>query len=78
MHACILALGSSIQKSQALTFQGILTELSHIIEYFNRQSILPENKLRFKSRLTFKALSAIFLKMIRKELSREKDYKTDI
>lgn len=36
MHACILALGVSIQKSEALTFQGILTELNHTIEYFKR------------------------------------------
>ena len=41
-----------------------------MVDYFHFRSQEEENRRRFRSRLAFKALCAIFLKMIRKELGR--------
>lgn len=67
IHAAILALGGGLQRTQEKTFQGILSELSHTIDYFNKESAQPGSKL-FKSRLTFKAISEIFKMVIKKDL----------
>ena len=47
-----------------------MLELDATIDYFNVRRQDPENKDRFKSSMAFKALCAIFKRMIRKELGR--------
>jgi translation initiation factor 2B subunit (eIF-2B alpha/beta/delta family) len=48
---------------------GIIDELANTITFFNKMSAKPENQGVFKSRLQFKAISEIFSKMIKRELS---------
>ena len=67
-QASIIALGNSIQKSNAKTINGILGELNNICEYFTKQSSLKQNSRLFKSRLTFKAIAEIFVKVIKRVL----------
>lgn len=64
-----MGLGYCIQESESKTQGGIIQELNNAIEFFTKKCIEEEGK-RFKSRLTFKALSAIYLKMVKKELGK--------
>lgn len=47
-----------------------MLELDATIDYFNVRRQEPEHRDRFKSSMAFKALCAIFKRMIRKELGR--------
>ena len=62
--ATVMALGNSVQRTNEKTIQGILREMSHVIDYLGKQIALDVK--RFKSRLIFKAVSEIF----KKELSK--------
>ena len=67
--AVIQGLGFCIQNSESKTSGGILQELNNAIDFFTKKAMGSESK-RFKSRLTLKALCAIYTKMVKKELGR--------
>ena len=67
--ALIYGLGHTIQNSESKASQGILQELNNTIDFFTKKSMSSDKK-RFKSRLTLKALCAIYTKMVKKELGR--------
>ena len=70
MPAFIQGLGFCVQNSESKTTGGILQELNNAIDFFAKKSMTAEHSHRFKSRLTFKALCAIYIKMVKKELGR--------
>ena len=52
--------------------------MAHIIGYFNKMSVLPDNNERFKSRFKMKALLEIYMMMIRRELAKKSHARQDI
>jgi translation initiation factor eIF-2B subunit alpha len=68
-QALIQGLGHCIQQSESKTQGGILQELNNAIEFFTKKA-MGEEEARFKSKFTIKALTAIYLRMVKKELGR--------
>ena len=72
LHAAILALGGGLQRTKEITINGILSELTHTIDYIIRESAHQDYRVMIKSRLTFKAISEIYLRQCRKTLVKAK------
>jgi len=68
IYASIIAYGKCIDLTEAKTNAGILNELNQVTEFFKLKSMHIDEQHRFKSRLSFKAITALYLNLIRKLL----------
>lgn len=69
IHAALLALGDSVQRSQEKTFQGLLTELTQTAEHLEKEMAQEKYRNIFKSRLTFRAIFEIYKMAIWRQLA---------
>ena len=67
IYASIIAC-KCIDLTEAKTNAGILNELNQVTEFFKLKSMHIDEQHRFKSRLSFKAITALYLNLIRKLL----------